>query len=124
VNRAVGVGTALEETGYSDGGKHDSTYMQSSGLHSLQRCVADIVAGALRRSYTGEVRGEDRQWLADRLAAECERQEGRTDSTDRRSASLQLRRRVAAYQVLCSQIAAMPTPSRNNQPALLQKPYE
>ncbi len=60
----------------------------------------------LRRSYTGEVRGDERQWLADRLAAECERQEGRTDSTDRRSASLQLRRRVAAYQVLDSHHAA------------------
>ena len=43
--------------------------------------------------------GTGREWLAAQMAAECERQEAATVTTDRRSAGMQLRRRVSALQV-------------------------
>ena len=63
-------------------------------LGSAVSCASDL------RSYSAVVQGPDRQWLMEQIQRECEQREGKTDTTDRKSAMLQLRRRVGAYQVL------------------------
>ena len=83
----------------ADGGELSTRALAEAIVEAHKQLGTAVSCASDLRAYTAEVGGMDREWLVTQLQAECERKEGETDTTERASAMLQLRRRVGTFQV-------------------------